>query len=63
MNNNKSPAPASAKCTAPTDKVKELAKKFRINGTPTMFFVDGQRVPGYMPADKLEEMLKTVAAK
>lgn len=63
MVNNKAPASAAAKCTAPSAKVKELAQKYGINGTPTIFFSNGLRVPGYMPAAKLEEMLKTAAAK
>lgn len=49
--------PASANCDHPTDKVVALGRKLNIRGTPTMFFADGTRVPGYMPAPMLEKAL------
>ncbi len=45
------------KCDTPTDKVLQLGQRLRINGTPAIFFADGSRSPGYMPADKLERKL------
>jgi thiol:disulfide interchange protein DsbC len=54
----KSVAPASAKCdTSGIDKVMDLGKRLNIRGTPAMFFADGSRVPGYMPAASLEKAL------
>lgn len=50
-------APQSANCDHPTEKVVALGRKFNIRGTPTMFFPDGSRVPGYMPAAALEKAL------
>lgn len=49
--------PASANCDHPTDKVVALGRKLNIRGTPTLFFADGSRVPGYMPAAQLEKTL------
>ncbi len=34
-----------------------FGKKARITGTPTMFFADGTRVPGAIPADRIEKLL------
>ncbi len=56
--------PQATSCSDPTDKVVALAQKLGIQGTPTIFFADGNRIPSYIPAAKLEEMLnKTAAAK
>jgi len=35
----------------------EFGKKHKITGTPTMFFVDGSRVPGAIPAAQVEKYL------
>jgi thiol:disulfide interchange protein DsbC len=35
----------------------EFGKKYKITGTPTMFFVDGTRVPGAIDAAQVEKML------
>jgi thiol:disulfide interchange protein DsbC len=59
MVDNKTPPAAPESCKAPTDQVKEIGQKYRIRGTPTIFLASGQRIPGYMPAPKLEEALKT----
>jgi thiol:disulfide interchange protein DsbC len=61
MVNNKTLAPAPAGCSAPNDKVRALAEKYRINGTPTIFLSNGQRIPGFVSAEQLEEMLKTAS--
>ncbi|MBA3032115.1 MAG: DsbC family protein [Gammaproteobacteria bacterium] len=50
-------APASKNCNHPTEKVVALGRKLNIRGTPTMFFADGSRVPGYMPMATLEKAL------
>lgn len=54
--------PAGGNCDHPTDKVVALGKKLGIRGTPTMFFADGSRVPGYMPAAPLEKALEKGSA-
>jgi len=35
----------------------ELGRKFKINGTPTLLFTNGSRVPGAVDAKKVEQML------
>lgn len=50
-------APGEASCDAPTDKVKALGQKLRVNGTPNLIFANGTQNPGYMPAEELEKNL------
>jgi len=52
-----------AKCDTPLEKNMELAKRFRINGTPAIFFADGSMNGGYMPAEQLEQALNSVPSK
>lgn len=55
-------APAAGKCdTAALDKSMALARKLSIRGTPAIFLADGTRIPGYMPAAKLEEAMARAA--
>ncbi len=35
----------------------EFGRKLNISGTPTMFFANGERVPGAMPLNKIEQKL------
>jgi thiol:disulfide interchange protein DsbC len=50
--------PAEAKCdTAPLQRNVEFGRKARITGTPTIIFADGSRVPGAIPADRIEKFL------
>jgi thiol:disulfide interchange protein DsbC len=51
---------APATCNAPNDKVLALGQKLRITGTPTIFFMDGTRVPGAIDAKVLETKLAAV---
>lgn len=44
-------------CANPLAKTAELGKKLNIQGTPAIIFADGRRVPGMIPAAKLEQML------
>ena len=39
-----------------------LARKHKINGTPSIFFEDGSRAPGALPAEELEKRLGSLAA-
>jgi thiol:disulfide interchange protein DsbC len=50
-------------CDNPVAKTVELGKKLGVNGTPTIVFADGRRVPGMVPAAKLEQMLGGTSAK
>ncbi|MBK7662370.1 MAG: DsbC family protein [Sterolibacteriaceae bacterium] len=49
------------KCNHPTEKVKTLGEKLRVSGTPTIFFSNGERVSGAVPAAQLDKRLKQVA--
>ncbi|GAB4397065.1 MAG: DsbC family protein [Rhodoferax sp.] len=52
-------APAEASCdTSALDRNRELGRKHRINGTPTLIFADGSRTPGAMAVDQIEKRLR-----
>lgn len=51
------PPPAATCDTAAVDRNVEFGKKNRINGTPTMIFVDGTRVPGAIPPEQIDKRL------
>lgn len=50
------------KCNNPINENMALGNKLNINGTPTIILANGQRIPGMVPAAKLEEMM-TMAAR
>ncbi len=50
------PAPASCDAAALTRNV-ELGRNFKITGTPTLIFVNGNRVPGAIDAKQVEKLL------
>ena len=58
----KGTAPAAATCETKIDKVMALAEKLGVHGTPTIFLTNGERIPGAIPAAKLEEALNRVAS-
>lgn len=60
MLDGKEPEKAKADCNFPNDKIRELGKKLRVNGTPTIFFSDNTRVAGAVDAAALEEKLKSL---
>lgn len=62
MLNDKVPAPASAKCETPLDKVVAYGREKRITGTPTVVFEDGERVPGAMSTAAIEKRLADAKA-
>jgi thiol:disulfide interchange protein DsbC len=43
--------------TGAVTKNQEFGRKLNISGTPTMFFADGERVPGAMPLARIEQKL------
>lgn len=43
--------------TAAVAKNQEYGRKLNIQGTPTMFFADGERVPGAVPLARIEQKL------
>lgn len=53
-----SKTPAVAECdSSVVDANVKLGGALRINGTPTMFLANGQRIGGYVPADQLQQAL------
>lgn len=44
-------------CATPIEKVVQLAEQLGVTSTPTLFFTDGGRAAGALPADQLEERL------
>ena len=52
------PIPKAAECdVAALQRNVEFGRKMRINGTPTMFFADGTRVPGAIDQARIEQLL------
>ena len=55
---HKEQAIPSAKCDAAAiQRNLEFGRKYKITGTPTLVFADGQRVPGAINAKQVEELL------
>lgn len=51
------PAPAANCDVAAIQRNLEFGRKFKITGTPTLIFANGQRVPGAIPAAQVEQIL------
>ena len=57
-------SPAKASCdTAALERNVAFSKKYKITGTPTMFFVDGSRVPGAVGVDQIEKTLASAKSR
>ncbi len=57
MINGKAPA-GSDSCANPLERNSKLAQGLGVSGTPAIFFPNGEKIPGYMPLDKIEKALK-----
>ena len=57
MLNGKAPA-GSDNCANPLERNSKLAQSLGVSGTPAIFFPNGEKIPGYMPLDKIEKTLK-----
>jgi thiol:disulfide interchange protein DsbC len=58
MVREQAPAPAAAMCdTSALTRNVELGKTHKINGTPTLLFVNGTRVPGAVDSKQVEKLL------
>lgn len=56
-------AAAKASCdTAALERNLAFSKKYKITGTPTLFFADGTRVPGAIGAEQIEKTLASAKA-
>ncbi len=60
--NNIAPTAAGTCDTSAIDKTVAFGKQKGIKGTPTLFFVDGQRVPGAIPVEMIEQRLVAATA-
>ncbi len=49
---------AQKSCKNPVKQHLELVEKLGVNATPTIFLEDGRRVPGYVPAQRLLQILE-----
>lgn len=55
---------AKASCdTSALERNLAFSKKYKITGTPTVFFANGTRVPGAISAQEIEKQLAIAAAK
>ena len=57
MVDDKTPSGKEDCDTSAITKNMQFAQKYRIQGTPTLFFADGERSPGAMPLARIEEKL------
>lgn len=57
MVDGKAPAGKEDCDTSAVAKNQEYGRKLNISGTPTMFFGDGERVPGAIPLTRIEQKL------
>jgi len=53
----------SGTCTNPLEKIRALGGKLNVTATPTVFFANGRRLAGYLPAAQFEKMLNEHSAK
>ncbi len=57
-------AAAKASCdTSALERNLAFSKKYKITGTPTVFFANGTRVPGAISAQEIEKQLVSAASK
>lgn len=50
-------------CSTPIERNLQLMRRFGIRGTPAIYLANGQHIGGFIPAEKLEQALKTVEPK
>ncbi|MDD3482832.1 DsbC family protein [Azovibrio restrictus] len=60
MVNGKAPSGKDDCDTTAIINNQEFGQKLRITGTPTIFFADGDRVPGALPIAKIEQKLNSI---
>ncbi len=48
---------SAGNCDVPLERVGDLARKFGVNSTPTLFFTDGKRMLGAQPYKEIERAL------
>lgn len=60
MIEGKAPAPAAADCKHPLQQNLQLGQRLGVNGTPTLIFQDGSRMPGASSADEIDKRLASI---
>ena len=60
MLDGKAPSGKSDCDTSAVQKTVELGRKLNISGTPTIFFANGDRVPGALPLAQIEKKLDQI---
>lgn len=60
MQEGKAPSAREDCDTSALEKNREFGRKLNITGTPTIFFGDGERVPGAMPLARIEQRLNQI---
>lgn len=63
MTTSKALPAAAADCKHPLQQTLDLGRKLDVTGTPTVVFKDGRRIPGAVPADRIEAVFKEIAGK
>ena len=64
MVDGSTPAKAPEKCdTAALGRNLEMSRKYKVNATPAVVFEDGTRVPGAIPAERIEKQLAAATKK
>ncbi len=59
----KNPDEPKVSCDAPVARQLELGRKYKISGTPTIFFSNGRRIPGGLSGDRLRQMVDENSTK
>jgi thiol:disulfide interchange protein DsbC len=62
MLRNKLDDKVAGDCPNPIEANLVLGQKLHVQGTPAIIFTNGKRAPGYIPADRLEQLLAAAAA-
>lgn len=53
----------SGACPTPIERNLQLMRRFGIRGTPAIYLSNGQQIGGYIPAQRIEQALDSVAEK
>jgi thiol:disulfide interchange protein DsbC len=59
MLERKAPTSAASCDTTAINRITDLGRKHKVQGTPALVFMDGARVPGAIPPDQIEKRLAT----
>lgn len=54
---------SNGNCATPIEKNLQMMRRFGVSGTPAIYLSDGRQIGGYIPAEKIEQALKSVPGK